>query len=104
MKRTSIVTGLVPPQCESGTTHNIYVVETYAIGSAARRGIQHYEIQIAPEPDPEAPRVSLITTDVEIYKRAHAAEDRDRQFDVIWHRIETSFGIRYLIERFEERR
>ena len=94
----------MPPQCERGTTRAIYVVHTAAVdASGTRRGITHYEIHVAPEPNQEAPRVSLITTDRRMYDLALAAEDHARCFTATWHRISTKFGSRYLIDRFDEK-
>jgi len=84
-------------------TRNVYVVETYAIGLAGMAGIQYYEIHVAPEPDPEAPRVAFMTADPRVYALAAEAEDYDRRFDVTWHRIETKFGAKYQIDRFDEK-
>jgi hypothetical protein len=95
-------------QCDCGVTHAVYVVETYAVaghGADGRpQGIGHYEIQVAPDQDPDAPRVALIATDPRIVDCLLAAEDLPRRYDLTWHRIETRLGPRYLIDRTREYR
>jgi len=94
-------------QCDCGVTHAVYVVQTYAVdghGPGDQRGITHYEIQVAPDQDPEAPRVALIATDPRIVDCLCSAEDLPRRYDLTWHRIETRFGPRYLIDRTREYR
>jgi hypothetical protein len=90
-------------QRECGVTRNVCVVDTLVVGFNGKHGIRHYEIYVAPMPDVCAPQVFLITTDRVTYERAHLALDTPRRFDVIWHRIETPFGFRYMVDQFDER-
>lgn len=106
MPNTSVATHPVAPidqrQRERGVTHDVYVVETYALGAVGVAGIVGYEIQVAPEPDAAAPRVRLITTDERVYRRAFAADGTVRRFTTTWHREPRRGAFAYFIDRFDE--
>jgi hypothetical protein len=92
-----------PGQFDYGVTRAVCVADTFACAIAGAPGFCWYEIQIAPEQDPSAPCVALITRDIRIYEHAAAADGSPQRFDVTWHRVETKFGIKYEIDRFERR-
>lgn len=101
MRRVSVQTE--PPiqatPARQGATRQVYVVQTYAIGRR-RGGISHYEVQLAPLPDPEAPRIRLVTSDLAIYRLALAAEDTGRCFDAGW----VMNGSRFVLDALDERK
>lgn len=96
-------------QLDASVMHRVFIVDTFACQDPlacvdpTMPRFCHYEIHVAPNPDPEVPRVALITTDLKTFERARAAAERDRRFDATWHRASTKFGLKYEIDRFDER-
>jgi hypothetical protein len=103
MAKTIVATA--PTDCrqlDRGVTHDVYVVETYALGEVGVAGIVAYEIHVAPDSDADAPRVRLVTTDETVYRRACRADGTGRRFTTTWHRAPRRGAFAYFIDRFDE--
>jgi hypothetical protein len=70
----------------AGAQREGLVVQTYVIPKREDlRSISHFEIHVAPDAAPNAPRTVLITRDLELYGRAASLEGTDAVVVAHWH-------------------
>ena len=66
-------------------TRSVLVVQTYVVPGPDRLTTAYYEIHLAPDADPNAPRTVLLTKDAVAYEFALAAEGRACRLTASWH-------------------
>jgi len=76
---------------QHSTTAPLLVVQTYVVHGPDRTRL-YYEIQLAPDPAPDAPRLVLITCSAALYAQALDLETRATRVHVEWHLVQTRRG------------
>lgn len=61
------------------------VVQTYVVPTKDRVTTDHYQIHLAPDDSPDAPRTVLVTRHVEAYVLASVIEGTGARVNARWH-------------------
>jgi hypothetical protein len=79
----------ISPTLQMRVVVQTYVVDAYPRCPAEAR---HFEIQLAPDDAPDAPRTIVVTRDRQLYERAVKAEATGLTFRAAWHRAKRNNG------------